>query len=714
MGSTLSSFAQSQAAPSALSIGSYPQDWSLFDTGDPAPGSPFDWVAIRSMWDNKAEALNVALSSFRATGELAGQGYKVRYLNESLSLGEDFISQVHKEFDRMAQLAQRWEQTLIDIKGRAQEAHRLATAAQDSVTEYSIKLAALTVSLNHIDDKSEREDTQKSIAGFATELSDAQRVLEAQREIVRGLAREYQTAGEGLRAEYKLTSVGDMIALAHTNHGVPNFALGTASGGSLFELSPDVIRGNPPVSASDLKLLSEKTAESPEALGEYLSSIALLSPAEIADFARRYPELAGLPVHVSNDGVGNAQASRDWWNVDGSNVYGLSEEQRAALIAQMPGFVGNLEGVRYSDRHQANMTLLNQKLEHPELLSDYAKDTLELIQKTINDQQKGAPRSLINLDLSNMDTTVRYDGFGKEHRKDKVETDDVLTTIAYGVLDRADVVTIFNPGMLNHPKTSLDPNDGDMAGMGQRIYNDQKEAYKKREEEATHAVVINLNYVTPQGLDVLSTHDAEIASERNANAVDALNVLGNNLSFEDDNRKIYLWNHSYGSTTAGFTLQKVNSPIEAYYNVAAAGWPELYFGDPDAMSFEYLGKDEQGHPQMYSTLADADNIARAGEYASGRFDPRAFKNSFTLSSEASADGQFGAVQGHPVNPADGTGYNSPGRTSYANGIFITTGNAGMIDSSEITFNADYPEWVYKQQGTRYEFTHKDFIMSRSK
>lgn len=193
-------------------------------------------------------------------------------------------------------------------------------------------------------------------------------------------------------------------------------------------------------------------------------------------------------------------------------------------------------------------------------------------------------------------------------------------------------------------------------------------------------------------------------------------MLGNNLSFGDDNRKIYLWNHSYGSTTAGFTLQNVNSPIEAYYNIGAAGWPKFYFGDPNAMSFEYLGKDGQGHPQMYSTLADADNIARAGEYASGRFDPRAFKNSFTLSSEASADGQFGAVQGHPVNPADGTGYNSPGRTSYANGILITTDNAGMINSSEITFNADYPDWVYKRGSAtlRDDPSHKDFILDRSK
>ncbi|QNV39840.1 hypothetical protein IDM48_10905 [Rothia amarae] len=97
--STLGSY--SQSTPSALSVGDYPSDWSLFDTGDPAPGNPFAWGTIHSMWQDKAQALDAALASFHATGQLVGEGYKVRYLNESLGMGSEYTSKVQAELMRM-------------------------------------------------------------------------------------------------------------------------------------------------------------------------------------------------------------------------------------------------------------------------------------------------------------------------------------------------------------------------------------------------------------------------------------------------------------------------------------------------------------------------------------------------------------------------------------------------------------------------------------
>ncbi len=716
MESTLEHFARSQTHHALVAAGNYPKDWSLFDTGDPAPGNPFDWNFIYRMWKDKAQLLESALFSYRSTGELAGQGYKVRYLNESLNLGEDFVRCVQREFERMGEVAQNWEPTLCDMQGRAKQAHRIARQAHESVVEYSAKVAGLSADMGYLREESERQEAQEMIAGFNSRLSDAQEVLEHQRQVVRDLAGEYKTVGARLCGQYVLASVGRLRSLAHSHQGRPSFALSNVAAGSLFELSPEAIEGNPPVSAHELKVLAHKSADSPEALGEYLSKLSLLSPAELATLARQHPELAHLPVKVSNDGVGNAQVVRAWWNADGADAFGLTQEQRVALLEQLPGFVGNLEGVRYADRDRANRILLGWFLANPWELSDYAEKALLLIQSVLEKEQKGAPRYLINLDLSNMNISFYKDRFGVHRPMDTVATDDVMTTIALGDLDEAEAVTIFNPGMKNHPKVSLDPDNGDMDGMAQKIYRDQEYIYRQNNLDTKHAVIINLNYITPQGADVLGMQDAKVAAERNANSVDALNVMGNNLTFEDQNRQVYLWNHSYGSTTAGETIRKVKTPVAAYLNDGAAGWSEYYFDHPDAASLEYLAKDDQGRPQMYSSLADADDVARGGEYASGRFDPRALKNSFTVSAEASADGRFGAVQGHSVNPSDGSGYNSSGMNIYNSGLLVTTGQSKKIDPAEIQFNADYPEWVYRR-GTHAlsnEKSHKNFIFEHSK
>lgn len=178
-----------------------------------------------------------------------------------------------------------------------------------------------------------------------------------------------------------LTPTGDLAARVRGLRGAPTPTLARASGRvSLFDMSAETMRSNPPVSAETLAKLADQADGSPEALEEYLSSLAQLSPAEIADYAAAYPQLARLPVAVSDQGKGNTLVVRDWWNSDGSQEFGLTAAQRDALVKQMPGFVGNLEGVRYSDRDAANRLLLDFYLAHPELTSVHAQKALERVQ----------------------------------------------------------------------------------------------------------------------------------------------------------------------------------------------------------------------------------------------------------------------------------------------------------------------------------------------
>lgn len=690
MDSTLGSFSRSVASPTAFSVSLYPSDWSLFEGGDPAPGHPFEWISVAAMWRGKAEGFDAALSSFQATGQVQGQGYQVRFVNDSLGRGQDFVAAVQAELFRMGELAQGWSDALVGWQDRAQSAHRLATEAKEQIDALSAKISFVSSELELLEDlgEAEKEDARAQLRGLRVQYSDAVRTLADQRELVRGIAEEYRASASAMSELYVLQPAGDLISQVVNGRGGFSFSLLSAVGQGLFAPSADSFRGQAPVSAERLAELAKGADKDAKALEEYLSALALLSPSEIADFAAAYPDLARLPLPVSGQGKDNALAVRDWWNADGAKASGLTPQQREAFVAQMPGFVGNLEGVRYSDRDRANRVLLDFFLAHPELTSEHAKKTLKRIEWALTYEQNDVPRSLINLDLSNMEL-----GWATEknhvHPNDSVATDDVLMSLAFGDLDAADAVTFVNPGMSNHPYVSLDPNDGDMAGMGQSIYLDQAKAYSKDSLPVEHAVIINLNYITPQDyLDVLSMEDARRASDRNANAVDAFNVLGNSLSFENQNRKVYLWNHSYGSTTAGETIRKVETPIEAYFNVGAAGWSNYYLLNNDAASLQYLAKDEQGRPQMYSALASADDTAKAGMFFSGRTDPREFYNSFEVSAERSADGLGLAVEGHFLHPQTGVGYNTPGSTSYREGIWITTDQVHRIHEEDIRFRPE--------------------------
>lgn len=683
--STLGNFSQATNSPTAFSVGVYPSDWSLFDTGDPAPGHPFEWHCISAMWRDKAQALDTAVVSFNTTASIAGKGYQMRYVNESLNAGALFTGHAKAELLRMSEVAQRWAGIMARLQSRAHTAHRIATQAQEQIDELSAKVSFLSADIDFLEAGSERAEAQQQLRRVSGQLEDAQDVLEQQRQVIRELASEYSAAAATAQGSYLLTPTGDLVARVRGAHGAFTPSLARASGEvSLFDLSAETMRSRPPVSAKTLANLAKKAYESPDALKEYLASLAQLSPAEIADYAAAYPELARLPVAVSHQGKDNALVVRDWWNADGFQEFGLTATQRAALVTHMPGFVGNLEGVRYSDRDAANRLLLDFYLAHPELTSEHAQKALNRVQWALEYEQNGVRRSLINLDLSLMNTETYVDPRGQTKKLDLEATDDVLISLAYGDLDEADAVTILNPGMLNHTYASLDPDGGDMARMGQSIYQDQKIAYKRHPSQVEHAIILNLNYVTPQGLDVLSMGDARRAAERNANSVDALNVLGNSFSLEEQNRKVYLWNHSYGSTTAGETIHKVQTPVQAYYNVGSAGWVRYY----DAALFEHLAKDDQGRPQMYSALADADWVAQLGINSSLRLDPRTFENSFEVSAEVSADGEGMAVQGHDVHPKGGVGYNTPGSTTYRAGIYITTGQVDEIPAGDIRFTPD--------------------------
>ncbi|MDO4252950.1 MAG: alpha/beta hydrolase [Rothia sp. (in: high G+C Gram-positive bacteria)] len=371
---------------------------------------------------------------------------------------------------------------------------------------------------------------------------------------------------------------------------------------------------------------------------------------------------------------------------------GLSRHQRQQLPELLPGLIGNLDGLPYTVRDRANRQLLASYLADPQGISLYSRQALERIRLSL-DLGPGQPScQLINLDLTHNDCSRELTGgacsadalpwFGG--------SDDVLTALALGNLDRARALTILNPGMRNHTAASLDPQGGNLMQLAQELFTAQHNSYRQQgalDQPSTlanpsrsgHAVLVNLNYVTPQSGDVLFLSDARLAGERLAHCLDGFTLLSSGQA------QIYLLNHSYGSTTAVEALARSDSDVNAIYNLGSAGINREYVPQLDAAQLPRLARDQQGRPQCFSSTARADQLSLIGITASGRLDPRELNQSFTVSAEASADQTLPAVTGHSLYPQEGVGYASAGSNSFKNIVAVTTGQVASLDQGDLSY-----------------------------
>ena len=244
-----------------------------------------------------------------------------------------------------------------------------------------------------------------------------------------------------------------------------------------------------------------------------------------------------------------------WWNA-------LSDKDKQWMIEQHPDVIGNLEGVDYTSRNQANRIMLPrlQKQAADELQQFYdtygmpipvtpenawllaeeerLKDrvtALDKIEATLKKESDGVPRYLMQLDPSGP---------------------NILAAVSQNNPDDSQHIGVIVPGMT----TSVAGNgkDGSILDYDVHATVMRESAEKAAKPGEKVAMVEFFGYDAPQGADVISTSKAHKGADRLAgflNGIDAVREHG------AGDAHITVASHSYGSTTAGIAATKVGDGV---------------------------------------------------------------------------------------------------------------------------------------------------------
>lgn len=243
----------------------------------------------------------------------------------------------------------------------------------------------------------------------------------------------------------------------------------------------------------------------------------------------------------------------DWWSTTGASA-------QLRLTAAAPEVVGNLEGVPYAVRNEANRTYLSDSIAAVSArIADGSAGRaateqlqaqlhmLQQVQDAVQTGETGLPRTLITLDVS----------------------DGGRAVIAVGDLTTADYVSFLVPGMFY----SVDSEVGSWAGAADRLAADQAAwldriiPAQRAGDTQTVATVAWIGYHTPTVVNVASLdlaregRDALTASLRGLEAVRA------------DRPYLSILAHSYGATAALLALQQNDVTVDALAMVGSPGSP---------------------------------------------------------------------------------------------------------------------------------------------
>jgi hypothetical protein len=381
-----------------------------------------------------------------------------------------------------------------------------------------------------------------------------------------------------------------------------------------------------------------------------LDQLVDLTPGERSEFAELYPEVLGeltasppAPMDVAT-----------WW----AHTPGPAARD---LAADLPGVVGNLEGVPYGVRDVANRAFLEQTVDgiHAQLDAGVGRamedelrarlSMLESVETALLTGESGERRSLVSLDVTAQGRAV----------------------IAVGDLTVADYVTFFVPGMYVGVVEQL----VDWTGNAETSLVEQQQWLDRLGLEAEVATVAWIGYHTPTvvniaGLDLAyQGRDALTGSVQGLDAVRA--GVGSAQGAVDPSPYVSIVAHSYGSTAAMLALQENDISVDALVLVGSPGSP--------AQSVDDL-KVADGN--VWVAAADTDPIPRSGVFGSQPLDPDFGATHFSV--RATTD----PITGQKLDDISGHVYYFwPGTTSVRNTALITIGQGALVTTDTVLAKA---------------------------
>lgn len=314
-----------------------------------------------------------------------------------------------------------------------------------------------------------------------------------------------------------------------------------------------------------------------------LQQLSLLDRGALASFSTRHADV--LTALAANPPAAAEVSS--WWA-------GVPDGRQANLIAAAPGVVGNLEGVPYAVRDQANRASLVQAEQQIRAQLKNAGRAaradlerrlhmLDQVRGSLGSGASGDDRELVTLD----------------------PTGDGTASVVAGDVATADYVTYLVPGMFS----SVDSELATWSDGAQRIAADQQ-AWLDRLTPAgspvpTVAVVAWFGYHAPTVADIASLAPAREAEASITSAIDGLRALrGAHQPY------VTIAAHSYGSTAVLLALQDGGIDIDALAVIGSPGSP--------ARSVDDLGVPDD---RVWAGAADADPVPTTAAYGTSPTSP---------------------------------------------------------------------------------------------
>lgn len=364
-----------------------------------------------------------------------------------------------------------------------------------------------------------------------------------------GLATEYTTAQQTCVSALKNI---DRVTTDVTSHYAP---------GILDLVSNDAERLQHDASRQD---------STPEQVRAYYAYLAKMSPDEITNFAKEYPEAMAYGPRTSMP----AREQVDFWT-------GLSSAQQAAIITSLPIIAGNTEGVSYTQRADSNERVLHMMVAGKFPATEAQKKAYNSILESLKSPvTTDAGRHLISFDPS---------------------TDKPLAGVAIGDIDFSSSVTFNASGITSKTQGMTGEVDNAQALWDeQSLYSDGR-----------HVVVSWIGYDSPGGFpestEVNYTDKARVGGNELATQLDGLH-----LTMAQDGGSVPRVNvgaHSYGTTMSAYALTQTEFDVDSVYFYGSAGLDPNVADSADDL---HVKNADNGRPAVYATQAAGDLVAPGG------------------------------------------------------------------------------------------------------
>jgi len=254
----------------------------------------------------------------------------------------------------------------------------------------------------------------------------------------------------------------------------------------------------------------------------------------------------------------------EWWR-------SLDATSAAALISGASLLIGNLDGIPYGARDQANRKTLEREI--AKVRAELKE--VESLRAAVSepgygvDGGNGAQKVMIEqrlANLTNIESSLRSpQNAALRHLIELTADIPPLAAVAIGDLDSAGTATFAVPGMGTTTR--------DMMGWtnaAQNLFDEQARV----SQDDDRAVVAWIGYRTPPipifhgGFDVLDNELAEQGATQLSGALSGASAV------RDDKLTLNVLGHSYGSTTASIALTRDTTPrVDSFVTVGSAGLP---------------------------------------------------------------------------------------------------------------------------------------------